>query len=116
TQVTTSGTLAIGSAAVTGIGSTSALQGAVGVSGAGIPSGTYVQSIDSASQVTLTKAATATGAQSLTFTIEPVSLSEAKLHARIDVPDDDSLVAGLISAARHYAETALKSALLTQQW
>ena len=116
TQVTTTGTLTSGSAVVTGIPSTAAIVGALGISGTGIPSGTYVYSIDSATQVTLSQNATANGSQSLTFTLEPVSLAEAKKHARIEYPDDDALVAGLITSARRYAETALKSALLKQQW
>lgn len=116
TQVTATGTLASGSTEVTGIADTSTLVGAVGVSGSGLPSGTFVYSIDSSSQVTLNQAATASGAQSLTFTIEPVTLAEAKQHARIEYPDDDALVAALITSARRYAETALKSALLKQQW
>lgn len=116
TQVTMAGTLASGSAVVTGIADTTQLVGALGVSGPGLPSNTYVYSIDSSSQVTLNQPATATGAQSLTWTLEPVTLPEAKQHARIELPDDDALVASLIRAARRYCETALKSALMTQTW
>lgn len=116
TQVITTGTLTAGSAVVTGIASTAALVGALGVSGVGILSNTYVQSIDSSSQVTLTQVVSGTGAQSLTFTIEPIMLSEAKQQARIEYPDEDALVAGLITAARLYCETALKQSLMTQQW
>jgi hypothetical protein len=116
TRVTTTGTLTSGSAVVTAIAATSAIQGAVGVTGTGIPPNTYVYSIDSATQITLGSNATATGAQTLTFTLEPITLAEAKAHARIEFPDDDALVAGLITAARRYAETALREALLTQQW
>lgn len=117
TRVTVTGTLTSGSAAVTGIsGGTAQLIGALAVSGTGVPSSTFVYSIDSSSQVTLSQQATANGSQSLTFTLEPVTLAEAKLHARIEYPDDDALVAGLIVSARRYAETALRSALLYQQW
>jgi hypothetical protein len=49
-------------------------------------------------------------------TTEPVSLLEAKAHARIEYPDDDSLVSGLITSARIYCETALRSVLMTQSW
>lgn len=115
-QVTVTGTLTTGSAVVTGIASTAALVGALGVSGTGIPSSTYVYSIDSPIQLTLGTNATASGAQALTFTLEPVTLVEAKAHARIEYPDDDSIVAGLIVAARRYAENALREALLSQQW
>ena len=38
---------------------------------------------------------------------EPVSLADAKAFARIEYPDDDAIVAGLISAAREYVETAI---------
>lgn len=48
--------------------------------------------------------------------VEPVSLAEAKLHARIEYPDDDALVGSLITAARRYCETCLRSALVTQTW
>lgn len=37
-------------------------------------------------------------------TIEPVSLSEAKTHCRIDYDDDDTLIEGWISVAREYFE------------
>jgi hypothetical protein len=48
--------------------------------------------------------------------VEPVTAAEAKLHARVDITDDDALFASLITAARRYCETALKSALVTQTW
>jgi len=35
---------------------------------------------------------------------EPITLDEAKLHARVDIDDDDVLIGALISAARDYAE------------
>ena len=47
---------------------------------------------------------------------EPVTLAEAKLHARIQHDEDDALVASLIVAARRHCETCLKSALVTQTW
>jgi len=52
------GTLTAGSAAVIGIPSTAQLQPGWGVAGPGIPSGTTIVTIDSASQVTLSQAAT----------------------------------------------------------
>lgn len=36
---------------------------------------------------------------------EPVSLAELKLHARVDISDDDALLDGLISAAREWIES-----------
>ncbi len=37
--------------------------------------------------------------------VEPVTLEEAKLHCRIDVDDDDTIINGLIATAREYCET-----------
>lgn len=47
---------------------------------------------------------------------EPVSLAEAKSHLRVDVSDDDTLIEGLIKAARIYVENATRRALVTQTW
>lgn len=123
TQVTITGTLTAGSPTVTAIASTSVITGALGIAGTGIPAYNYVQSIDSASQITLTQNATTSGVTSLLVTIEPVTLAEAKFHCRDELLSTDSaaaldnaLIAGLIQAARRYAETQLRSALLTQSW
>lgn len=40
--------------------------------------------------------------------IEPVTLSEMKDHLRVDVDEDNVLIAGLISAAREYCEQAAR--------
>src|SRR3974377_2319928 len=48
--------------------------------------------------------------------VEPVTLAEAKQHARVEYPDDDALITGMIVAARRMAETRLRSALITQTW
>lgn len=48
--------------------------------------------------------------------VEPISLSEAKLHCRVDVSDDDNLITGLVQAARGQAETITRRALITQTW
>lgn len=109
--VTQTGTTTAGSPVVTGL-TTSALVGAVGVSGTGVPSSTYVLSIDSATQVTLTQAATANGSPSLTFGLEAITLPEAKAHLRLEIPDDDPYVAGLITAGRLRAEVLLRQTLL----
>lgn len=47
---------------------------------------------------------------------EPVSRTEAKLHCRIDVSADDTLVDGLIVAARQLVEAHARRALVTQTW
>lgn len=36
--------------------------------------------------------------------VEPITTAEAKLHLRVDVSDDDTLIAALITAAREFAE------------
>ena len=65
--VTTTGTLTTGSAVVTGIPSTTGLDTTYMVMGTGINTDVYVVSVDSATQVTLNQAATATGSQTLNF-------------------------------------------------
>jgi hypothetical protein len=109
--VTQSGTLASGSAQVTGL-DTAALVGAVQVSGPGIPPGAYVLSIDAPDALTLTQPAGIDGAQQLAFTLQPITLAEAKAQCRLEIPDDDALIAGWIDAARLRAETLLRSTLL----
>jgi uncharacterized phiE125 gp8 family phage protein len=47
---------------------------------------------------------------------EPVTLAEAKLHCKVDVSDDDTLITALIVAARQQAEHRTERALITQQW
>lgn len=46
--------------------------------------------------------------------IEPVTLSEAKLHLRVDTSADDALITALIAAAREMIEERTGLALLTQ--
>lgn len=124
TQVTCTGTLASGSASITGLSvATSTLIGALGVVGLGIPRYSYVNTIDSTSQVTLNQPATANGSTSLTFTLEPVMLQEAMAQARDELEDGDPaapldrfLIASFIRAARLYCESANRQALLSQQW
>jgi hypothetical protein len=111
---TQTGTLTNGSPCVTGLSDTSLLQGALTVTGTGIPLGTYVLSIDSATQITLTQNATASGSQSLTCRIEPIMLAEAKKQLRLEIPDDDDLVVTLITTARRTCETLHARAYITQ--
>ena len=47
---------------------------------------------------------------------EPVSLAEAKLHLRVDFPDDDALIVAMIAAARHHAEMLTRRQLITARW
>jgi hypothetical protein len=47
---------------------------------------------------------------------EPVSLSDAKLHLRVDVSDDDALITALISAARQAAEMLTGRQIVTARW
>lgn len=62
-----SGTTTSGSPVVTGISSTSGLSTSYMVTGTGINQDTYIQSVDSASQVTLSQSASASGTVSLNF-------------------------------------------------
>lgn len=47
---------------------------------------------------------------------EPVSLTEAKAHLRVDTADDDTLITREISAARQMVEGWIRRALITQTW
>ena len=47
---------------------------------------------------------------------EPVSLADAKAYCRVDVTDDDALLATLITAARSELERNLGRAFITQSW
>lgn len=48
--------------------------------------------------------------------LEPVSLAQAKLHLKVDHSEDDTLIGGLIVAARRMAEHQTQRALVTQTW
>lgn len=48
--------------------------------------------------------------------IEPVSLPEAKLHLRVDIADDDTMIEAQIKAARRWAESVAWRAFITQTW
>ncbi len=45
---------------------------------------------------------------------EPVSLSEAKLHLKVDTSADDTLISALIAAALQHLERHCNSAFVTQ--
>lgn len=46
----------------------------------------------------------------------PVTVAEAKLHARIDEDDDDTLTASLIATATELAEAYTRRAIMQQTW
>lgn len=48
--------------------------------------------------------------------IEPIALSDVKLHLKVDITDDDTLITALIVAARQYAETLTGRSFITQSW
>lgn len=48
--------------------------------------------------------------------IEPVSLDEAKAHLRVTHSEEDSVIDGLITAARITVETITRRSLITQTW
>lgn len=47
-------------------------------------------------------------------TEEPVTLAEAKQHARVDAVEDDALITGYVTAARTWAEGFTRRAFVTQ--
>lgn len=47
---------------------------------------------------------------------EPITLSEAKAHLRVDTDDEDALISSLIVAGRLLIERTLGLALMTQGW
>ena len=49
-------------------------------------------------------------------TLEPVTLTEAKAWARIDTTDDDTVVTGLITAARMAGEEYLRRTLISTSY
>jgi len=49
-------------------------------------------------------------------TVEPVSLTEAKSHCRVDIDDDDILIQSYIKAARIYAEGLQNRAFVTRTY
>ena len=48
--------------------------------------------------------------------VEPVSLGEAKVQARVDTEADDAYIQSLIAVARQYVEDILDITLLTTVW
>jgi uncharacterized phiE125 gp8 family phage protein len=109
------GTFTSGAQAVTSLSSTTGILVGAMVLGSGyIPPDTLVQSVDSATQITLTNAATSSGS-AISFAVhqEPVTLAQAKAYARVEFPDDDPIIASQIIAARKVVETMLGQRLIT---
>ena len=48
--------------------------------------------------------------------VEPITLSQAKNHLRVDIADDDALITTLITAARQACEAFIHGCLITQTW
>lgn len=48
--------------------------------------------------------------------VEPVTLTEAKAHLRVDTSDDDTYITSLIKAAREWVEHYLDRSLVHTQW
>lgn len=48
--------------------------------------------------------------------VEPVTLSEAKAHLRVDTTTDDTYIGSLVSAAREWCEQYLDRTLVHTQW
>lgn len=46
---------------------------------------------------------------------EPLTVAEAKAHLRVDISDDDSYIAALITSAREYAESYLDRVLIASE-
>lgn len=111
---TQSGSIAAGSPTVTGLSDTSQLIGATLVAAPGVPFGAAVATIDSPTQVTLTAPALASSTGPIVFRMEPLDLATTKHHLRLEIPDDDALVARLITTARLNVENMTGRALITQ--
>lgn len=47
---------------------------------------------------------------------EPISLAQAKLHLRVDHAEEDTLIQGLITAARMDCEDRIRQTLITTGW
>lgn len=48
--------------------------------------------------------------------VEPISLTEAKNHLRVDISSDNTLINSLIKAVRQFTESYLNKCLISQSW
>lgn len=48
--------------------------------------------------------------------VEPISLAEAKAHARVEVPNDDGYLSSLVTVSREHLENETRRAFNTQTW
>jgi len=55
-------------------------------------------------------------AQVVAPSVEPLVLADAKSYLRVDITDDDTFIAGLITAARAYGEEHTRRSFITQTW
>jgi len=115
-QASQTGTTTAGSAVVTGFTNTALFRGAVLATGANLAPSSYVISVDSATQITLSSPAVATGAGTLTFGLEPITIPEAKQHLRITFTNEDTFIGDLITSARYHLENRLRQSFITQSW
>ncbi len=116
TILTSTGNTTNTSAVVSGLSSTANLSKNVAVSGAGIPAGTRILSVDNASQVTLTAAATATASPTLTFTVGGVSGGVVVLHPYVLAFGSNGLVVNsTVSNPNDFWGTGSNAAYVTEQ-
>jgi uncharacterized phiE125 gp8 family phage protein len=108
------GTFVAGQPTVTVASSAGILVGSLCLSSTYLPPDTLVSAVNSATEITLTNNAQASGSgSSFVCHNEPVTLAQLKAHARIEFDDDDPLVASQGISARKYVETLLGQRLLT---
>ena len=54
--------------------------------------------------------------QTVAPTIDPVTVAETKLHMRVDISDDDTLITNMITAATRLAEALTRRQIITATW
>jgi hypothetical protein len=102
---TRSGTTANGSAAITGLSSTSDLYFGMPIEGVGIPAGATIASITSSSAITISANATASGTTAITLFY--YGYGSGGSASTFGVPDDRGLFERGLDTARGYDQTTL---------